>query len=109
MSTNGWADRLRQQIRIADQAAARNNERARRFGIASVKHDRELAQMPCDIDRDARELVVHLGYVHHVTVPIGWWTRKPFERDERIEATHREAIAKALADKGSEHTAANCD
>lgn len=66
---------LRDMRREHDEKAERHRRQASEHGVAAVAISREIAELPCDIDRTRDELIVHLGWHHKKRPPLGM--RKP--------------------------------
>jgi hypothetical protein len=78
-------DQLRTELAIEEQRAKAAQAAAHRAGLLAVSIAREIARLPCDVDRTRDELVVHLGFVHRTHVHPQWSI-------QRLRAIHRQRI-----------------
>jgi hypothetical protein len=59
-------------IQRSHEARAEEYRRqAAEHGVQAVKVSRQIAELPCDIARTRDELIVHLGWRHKKTAPLG--------------------------------------
>lgn len=58
------AGTLRLLRKHADLKAEEYRKMAHGFGVSAVQYDRQLAELPCEIERDHHEMVIHLGWKH---------------------------------------------